>query len=74
MISNSGKCAFLLPSRHSQWRTGIALTSTADIRNFCNGTGTGTTSLNNAGITYMPTASGNVGGGIAAFQLCNGAS
>jgi hypothetical protein len=47
--------------------SGIALTSTTDITNFFNGTGT--TNINNAGIIYMPTATGNVSGGIRATQL-----
>jgi PEP-CTERM motif len=47
--------------------TVISLTSTADITNFFNGTGA--TNLSNAGIIYMPTVSGNVGGGITDTQL-----
>ena len=47
--------------------TSISLTSTTDITNFFNGTGTA--NINNAGIVYMPTWSGNVAGGIQAAQL-----
>ncbi len=47
--------------------TRTSLSSTTDITNFFNGTGT--TNINNAGIYYMPTDAGNVGGGITAAQL-----
>ena len=47
--------------------TRTSLSTATDITNFFNGTGT--TNINNAGIYYMPTDSGNVGGGITAAQL-----
>ena len=47
--------------------TSTQLTSSADITNFFNGTGT--VNLNNAGMIYMPTVSNNVGGGITDIQL-----
>jgi len=45
----------------------VALSTTSDITNFFNGTGT--TNINNTGIVYMPTVSSNVGGGITNAQL-----
>ena len=47
--------------------TRTSLSSTTDITNFFNGTGSA--NINNAGIYYMPTDSGNVGGGITAAQI-----
>jgi hypothetical protein len=48
------------------WTT-ASLTTTTQITNFFNGTGTN--NLNNTGIIYMPTVSGNVTGGITDAQL-----
>ncbi|MES2405973.1 MAG: PEP-CTERM sorting domain-containing protein [Pseudomonadota bacterium] len=47
--------------------TRTSLSSATDITNFFNGTGTA--NISNTGIYYMPTDSGNVGGGITAAQL-----
>jgi hypothetical protein len=47
--------------------TRVALTATADIEAFFDGTGT--TSVSNAGIVYMPTDENNVAGGITDTQI-----
>lgn len=58
--------AFGLSTSLTGWTT-TSLTSTTDITNFFNGTGT--YSVNNTGILYMPTVSSNVSGGITDLQL-----
>ncbi len=47
--------------------TSSQLTTSGDITNFFNGTGT--VNINNAGMIYMPTVNNNIGGGIDDIQL-----
>lgn len=58
--------AFGLATKPAGW-TSTVLTSTTDIANFFNGTGT--TNIGNTGLIYMPTDEVNVSGGISAAQV-----
>ena len=65
LASSAFSSAFNL-SGLASW-TSTQLTSTTDITNFFNGTGT--VNRNNAGMIYMPTVESNVSGGITDTQL-----
>ncbi len=64
--SSALQSALSLSSIAPTW-TSVSLTSTTDITNFFNGTGT--VNVNNTGMVYMPTVDSNVGGGITNAQL-----
>lgn len=63
---NAFNSAYGLATKPVGW-TSVVLTSSTDITGFFNGSGT--TNVNNAGLIYMPTDAGNVGGGITAAQV-----
>jgi PEP-CTERM motif len=65
---NAFASAFDLSNLPAAGWTRISLTSVADITNFMTNAGAGT-KISQAGIIYMPTADGNVGGGISGAQL-----
>jgi hypothetical protein len=65
--ANAFNSAFNLSTLPGAGWTSTILTSAADITNFM--TNTSGTMLSQAGIVYMPTATGNVSGGITAAQL-----
>lgn len=66
--ANSFNSAFTSSTLPGAGWTKVILTSVSDITNFMTNAGVGT-KISQAGIIYMPTVDGNVGGGITSAQL-----